>query len=96
MSREALFIDRLSLSTGHISGVAFEPHLTNLVHAGGAVGAKDKSEYLSNPIIKHAAVAGILKILAVGARCKLVANAACPHLAPRSLVIFPASRTPAA
>jgi hypothetical protein len=68
----------------------------DLAHARGAVGAEDESENFRNPVIEHPAVLGILKILALGAGCKLVAYATFPHLAPGGLVIFPASRASAA
>jgi hypothetical protein len=96
LSLPSSLFDRLPLVFRHIGGIIFEPQFTNLTNAGGAVGAEDKSENFRNPIIEHAAVLGILKILAIGARCKLIAYAACPHLAPGSLLIFPASRAPAA
>jgi hypothetical protein len=70
-----------------------DSNLTNLAYTGGTIGAKDESEYFRNPVVKHAAVAGILKILAFRAGCKLVAPAALSYLTPGRLVIFPASRT---
>ena len=96
LSHLSSFFDRLPLVFRHIDGIIFEPQFTNLTNAGCPVRAKNESEYFRYPVIEHPAVLGILKILAVGARCKLVAYATFPHLAPGSLVIFPASRTPAA
>jgi hypothetical protein len=94
-SSDALFLDRLSFFAGHIGGVTFKSYLTNLAHASRAIGAEYEPEYFCNEIIEHPAVLGILKILAVGAGCKLVALAALSYLTPCSLVIFPASRAPA-
>jgi hypothetical protein len=76
--------------------VAFDSQLPNLTNTGRAIGAENESEYFGDPIIEHPAVLRILKILAVGARCKLVAYATFPDFAPGGLVIFPASRAPAA
>jgi hypothetical protein len=96
VAAKILPLDRLSFFAGHISGMCFQTDLPYLAHAGRAVGAEDQAEQFRYPVIEHPAVLGILKFLALGARCKLIAYAAYPHLAPRGLVIFPASRTPAA
>jgi len=67
LSHLSSFFDRLPLVFRHIDGIIFEPQFTNLTNASRAIGAKNESEYLRNPVIEHPAVGGILKILAVGA-----------------------------
>jgi hypothetical protein len=73
LSQPSLSFDGLPFVFCHLRRMLFDSDTADLAHAGGAVGAEDESENFRNPIIEHAAVLGILKIFAIGARCKLVA-----------------------